>query len=202
MTLEQAQMDIELSNAILNIDDTKRFSENFERFIDNCLFPFCENPTEQQIDNWNEWAENKKFKETVLLLGKASKDYHDALGGAFMQYSKKDRNQTFTPQHVAELMGQIASWNNDSECVLDSCCGTGRLLLGALKKARKKGKHVILKGIDIDPLCVKISLLNALLQTAEGLFKVGNSMNNTFTTKYVVQRHSIFPVSYYRQYDN
>ena len=64
--------------------------------------------------------------------------YHDALGQFYVQFLRYANNDkglgiVLTPPHIAELMAELADVNNKS-VVYDNCCGTGGLLIAAMKR--------------------------------------------------------------------
>lgn len=56
----------------------------------------------------------------------------DSLGYFFLNYSKQNKNQVFTPNHIADFMCEVLEINSNDR-VLDPCCGSGTLLVNALK---------------------------------------------------------------------
>ena len=64
--------------------------------------------------------------------------YHDALGQFYVQFLRYANNDkglgiVLTPPHIAELFAELAEVNKNS-VVYDNCCGTGGLLIGAMKR--------------------------------------------------------------------
>ncbi len=64
--------------------------------------------------------------------------YYDALGQFYVQFLRYANNDkglgiVLTPPHIAELMAELANVNTTS-VVYDNCCGTGGLLVAAMKR--------------------------------------------------------------------
>lgn len=93
---------------------------------------------------------------------------NDVLGDFFEQNISNGRNgQFFTPYPVCQFMASITHTDqvSDSENkkplrVLDSACGSGRMLLASY---RINGPGNEYYGIDIDRTCVKMTALNLFL---------------------------------------
>lgn len=87
----------------------------------------------------------------------------DVLGNFFELHVATDRKaQFFTPWHVCMFMASITG-NEDSKIplsIIDPTAGSGRMLLA---KAKIAGKHHYFYGIDIDPICVQMTVLNLFL---------------------------------------
>ena len=114
----------------------------------------------------------------MLLLGDGSERYNDLLGEFFMRNVTMGRNgQYFTPEPVCRLMAKITGGNGEGKNVADSCCGSGRMLLAhadSCENPRKKIKKLLLN--DIDLICVKMCLLNMLLNSLSGVVTCGNGL--------------------------
>ena len=167
----------------LNRKGNRNFANVFEDFIDLALFLLCNNPDENQIKLWNMVNENKDFKKgfeaAMLEYGKACEGFQDPLGEIYMdRISSGELGQYFTPIHITDFMAEIAGVKNDS--VSDPTCGSGRMLLSALKVARREEKEPFLYGNDLCPLCAKMTLLNILVNTARGEVSCGDTMQQGY----------------------
>ena len=69
--------------------------------------------------------------------------YYDALGQFYVQFLRYANNDkglgiVLTPPHIAELFAELAEVNKSS-VVYDNCCGTGGLLIAAMKRMLDDG---------------------------------------------------------------
>lgn len=93
-----------------------------------------------------------------------SSEGNDVLGGFYEQHLyRKGAAQYFTPWPVCHFMAQCLTGNHNGEDwkrILDPCCGSGRTLIAS---AKAFGPRHYYFGIDIDPMCVKMTALNLFL---------------------------------------
>jgi type I restriction enzyme M protein len=92
---------------------------------------------------------------------------NDLLGDFFQQEITHGRNgQFFTPLHVCTMMAQMNSVEETrSMNVLDPCCGSGRMLVAFGLQSKISHRYY---GIDIDPMCVKMTVINLFLNGFQG----------------------------------
>ena len=75
--------------------------------------------------------------------------------------------QFFTPQEICDMMAKITIEENklkDNQAVCDPACGSGRTLLGIAKLNRRLKFYAS----DIDLTCVKMCVLNMMINCMEG----------------------------------
>ncbi len=104
-------------------------------------------------------------------------EYYDMIGQFYVEFLRYANNEkglgiVLTPPHIAELFALIADVNKDS-IVLDNCCGTGGLLIGAMKqmvknvganlKLQKRIKSQQLLGIEFQPNIYTLAVCNMIL---------------------------------------
>jgi len=167
-----------------------RSSEIFIDFIDYSLL----------VAKW--WESNKdfsyfekKYKDlfpnflTMFeLMANASDNcgegFRDALGDLFMELVSHGQNgQYFTPDHICDLMSMISCPDlKDGQNVLDSACGSGRMLLAAAKRNRKANFF----GNDIDITCCKMAVLNMILNTMTGEIAQMNALTMEYHKSWFV----------------
>lgn len=112
----------------------------------------------------------------ALLQLEMQKTNEDVLGEIYMQWnmSNKYRGQFFTPKHVASMM---ATMLNPKGRILDPCCGSGIMLVEALKTMDNEALDAsTFCGQDIDITCVKMCALNLLFFNAHGYVVWGDSL--------------------------
>lgn len=88
----------------------------------------------------------------------------DVLGEFFENNLSHGRNgQFFTPFSVCQMMAKMATVETKEERplrILDPTCGSGRMLLASFEAIGRGHEYY---GIDIDPLCAKMTALNLFL---------------------------------------
>jgi hypothetical protein len=116
-----------------------------------------------------------------------SKTNDDILGQVYMQWNmnNKYRGQFFTPKHVASMMAKIT---NPLGRILDPCCGSGVMLVEAIKTMDSDAiEQSAFYGQDIDLTCVKMCALNLLFFNVNGYVVWGDSLlmecNKVYQTK-------------------
>lgn len=80
------------------------------------------------------------FVQMFYRVSEYSEGFCDVLGDMFMEcVSHGNNGQFFTPIHVADLMACMGGNRlKPKQSVCDSCCGSGRMLLSAVKNVRKR----------------------------------------------------------------
>lgn len=115
-------------------------------------------------------------KAFALLQIEMQKTNEDILGEVYMQWnmSNKYRGQFFTPKHVASMM---ATMLNPKGRVLDPCCGSGVMLVEAIKTMdHETVESSLLCGQDIDLTCVKMCALNLMFFNVNGYVIWGDTL--------------------------
>lgn len=115
-------------------------------------------------------------KAFALLLIEMQNTSDDVLGQLYMQWNinNKCRGQFFTPKHIASMMAQILSPKGR---IFDPCCGSGIMLVEALKSMSEEDiMNSAFYGQDIDLTCVKICTLNLLFFNVDGYVIWGDSL--------------------------
>ncbi len=108
-----------------------------------------------------------------------SKEWYDILGDIYMNYiagtmTKQWSGQFFTPMHICDFMAKITEpGENVGESVMDSACGSGRMLLAA---------HIIHPGNyccaqDMDRICCLMTVCNFIIHGVRGEVVWGNSLD-------------------------
>lgn len=126
-------------------------------------------------------------KAFACLMLEMQKTNDDILGKVYMQWNmnNKYRGQFFTPKHVASMM---ATMLNPKGRVLDPCCGSGVMLVEAIKTMDNETlDSSLICGQDIDLTCVKMCSLNLLFFNVNGYVVWGDSLamecNKVYQTK-------------------
>jgi len=127
------------------------------------------------------------FAEAFHLLMAATQEIqHDAIGKVYEEFAmhSKSRQQAlgqfFTPQHICDLMTQLNLGDQpydpqEEGAVLDPACGSGRLMVSMI--IERPNNHYT--GIDLDPICTKMTALNLLFFNVNGYALNGDSLKCT-----------------------
>jgi len=163
--------------SISRLSDRKDLRDNFHDFLNFQMFFFCQNPSEKQIEWFNcELPKAEIYKEAMLLLGDGSENFRDILGEFFMLNVTMGRNgQYFTPEIVCNLMALVTGGSDERASVDDCCCGSGRMLLAHAANC-KNPHNTTYYANDIDIICVKMCLINLLLNSLTGVVTCGNGL--------------------------
>lgn len=184
------------------MNEINKLQQNFERFVcgqslhaaftellDWALLPFKKFDTAAEQTNAFEIFRNhskvNQLKELVTMIGDLSEGFSDPLGELYMHTISNGYNgQFFTPEPICDMMASMSIGTNSfpGQTVYDCACGSGRMLLAAAKINR----HLLLYGADIDLTCVKMTLLNMLLNSLQGEVAHMDSLANRFYTGYEV----------------
>ena len=172
---------ISFEKAIENIDMGRglAYSDLFHEYLDLHLSFHCNNPSKRQNELRRHATENKEYGERVSIAmkcyGDEAEDYKDPLGNSFMERVSFGQNgQFFTPKTICDFMANIMDPHLES--ISDPTCGSGRLLLSGLKKARKNNVEPHIHGNDLSNTCAKMTLLNLLSNSASGIVTCGDGL--------------------------
>jgi type I restriction enzyme M protein len=190
------------------------YNRVFEDFLTICICAFTQNILTGKSFYENEYMSiiepykaNKTLQyfpellaELVMYMeeNKDNSQGNDLLGEFFQQEITHGRNgQFFTPFNICSFMGQIVS-NEDTKSlnVLDPACGSGRMLTAMAQNAIIPHRYY---GVDIDPLCVKMTAINLFLNGLRGEVICANAlMPDDFKFGY---RISFFPLGIFKIQD-
>lgn len=124
----------------------------------------------------------------ALLMLEMKHTNDDILGQVYMQWNinNKQRGQFFTPSHIASMMACIVSPKGK---VLDPCCGSGVMLVEAIKSMKPETiEQSVFFGQDSDLTCVKMCALNLLFFNVDGYVIWGDSLAMTCSKVYQTKR--------------
>ena len=177
----------------------------FADILDWMLLPFKRYDTaaEQRgaLEKYQSHPNAQHLVKLITLIGELSENFRDPLGELFMQAISNGHNgQYFTPEHMCDMMA-IMSLGEESkplQTVCDPACGSGRMLLAAAKINR----HMLFYGSDLDINCVKMALLNMLLQSLTGEIAHMNTLSNEFYRGFKVDTAliDVFHMPYYIEF--
>lgn len=124
----------------------------------------------------------------ALLQIEMQKSNDDVLGELYMQWNmnNKYRGQFFTPKHVASMMAKVL---NPKGKIIDPCCGSGIMLVEAIKTMDNKTlDESVFVGQEIDITCVKMCALNLLFFNVNGYVVWGDSLRMECRKVYQTKR--------------
>lgn len=173
--------------------NSKTFDELKQRFIDNKLSEKYDAEYIRIVERYKDGESGKRGIDHFLAAYSAlcnetlAKD-KDILGDIYMEMITFGQNgQFFTPEHITDMMAQISCFDSKSEqdkkVVCDPCCGSGRMLLSA----HKQNPDYFLSGCDLDPRCVKMTVLNFLMREMSGDIYWGNSLTAEMNKCYIIR---------------
>lgn len=165
----------------LSIGGAGQFADCFSHFLDLQLSFFCNNPNDRQKALFAHMRGDPSFRNDMADAMRAFADeaegFRDPLGDMFMnRISHGEKGQFFTPDDLSALMTTLTGLF-DGARVNDPACGSGRMLLQALKTARGKGWDIELYATDVSMTCAKMALLNFVVNTAGGEVSCGSSLS-------------------------
>lgn len=154
------------------------YSTTFSSFLDFSfwrLAPYCNESLKEDFQRLDKMYKKDAAEDFIKMfeLWSIASDYdgvgfYDALGDLFMECVSFGRNgQFFTPQEICDMMAKIIIEENelkDNQAVCDPACGSGRTLLGIAKINRRLKFYAS----DIDLTCVKMCVLNMMINCMEG----------------------------------
>lgn len=151
----------------------------FHDFLTLCLCAFAQNPLTGKshyesdylatINTYTDQKDRERFSTLLACLTsemtvqQGNHSGNDVLGSFYEQHLyRKGASQFFTPYPICMFMAACIEpkESSDQQHILDPCCGAGRMLLA---HAQLKGTHYYYYGIDIDLVCVKMTVLNLFL---------------------------------------
>lgn len=118
------------------------------------------------------------FAELGLAINECAPYYFDVLGGIFQKLNLHDRyqGQVFTPEHICKLMGNLAIneelirdeiRKKGYVTIVEPCCGSGAITLGALNEFLKIGvnplNQCLVVAYDLDERCISMTFIQLSL---------------------------------------
>ena len=114
--------------------------------------------------------------ELGLALHENSPYYRDVLGESFQNLglNEQKNGQVFTPHHICDLMGDLAVDNVQDEIqkngyvtIVEPCCGSGAITLGALNSLAEVGINPQTQcrviAYDLDERCIFMTFIQLCL---------------------------------------
>jgi 2-polyprenyl-3-methyl-5-hydroxy-6-metoxy-1,4-benzoquinol methylase len=153
------------------------YNSTFNAFLDFALWrlaPYCAEQMKDELNRLNKMFPEKlapviceMFDAWSYACDDDGEGFYDALGDLFMDCVSHGRNgQFFTPQPICDMMAELTHGNKlePEKTVADCACGSGRMLLAMAKKERR----LTFFGADNDLTCIKMCVLNMLINCMKG----------------------------------
>ena len=118
------------------------------------------------------------------LMIALNSDVQDYLGLLYEEHiSTGHLSQIFTPQSLGQMISAIALESQESPfTVCDPACGSGRLLIEAVKQGPVKYAC----GIDLDDRCAKMTALNLLFMNVNAVVVCGNTLTDELRSAFEI----------------
>lgn len=168
------------------------YTKTFDDFLIMCLCAFSRNletglsyNEDEYLKIVEQYKKDDRVKYFPQLLGtmilymekhQDSDSGNDLLGSFYEKELSLGKNgQFFTPFPICLMMAQMTGNQEKSRSlnVLDPCCGSGRMLMAHGKSNRGFNNHY---GIDIDPICVRMTAINLFLNGLRGEVICANAL--------------------------
>jgi type I restriction-modification system DNA methylase subunit len=156
--------------SLLSFTENLQHADIIERLKHNKLSGVYEAQYMQMVEKYKENKTAEKGKRPIdyfvsawgALLKETWEPEQDVLGEIFMaKVSFGEHGQFFTPFNVTDMMTQMvySEKRKPGETVCDPCCGSGRFFISF----GKLNKDVHFYGVDLSPICAKMTALNMWL---------------------------------------
>lgn len=186
------------------IDRGHRPRTVFEDWLDTLLYAlagdeehYCDLVEQYDTDHEDGERDIDLFVDAFAQLQLGVEQTHaELLGGVYIGLGERDEAlaQHFTPENVAGMAAGLAMPvsnvdesdhdEDDARRVLDPACGSGRMLIAALNEDRES----VCIGVDIDPLCAKMTALNLCMFNANGYVLQGDGILDNYERAWKIRR--------------
>jgi hypothetical protein len=183
-----------VSKALIKIVDAEIYRYGYtivSDFVDFMLWRCTDGPTGLTV----KFTQDKvtvliKMMECLQL----SEPFEDVFGTVYEYTASKSKasayGQFFTPEHVSQMMAMLVLGNDKADHTLklqEPCCGSGRSVLQASKILRGRGDRYEWTCIDLDPICVKMCVVNCFLNSIPGIFFYGDTLRGEMYYCYTIE---------------
>ena len=174
--------------ALLSLTDNISEKDFIDRLKENKLKGKYEDSYLEVVGRYKENQSKDIGSRPCNYFGKAwwklQGDTEDVLGEIYMaKISSGEHGQFFTPNHVTNMMAEMAGIG-EGETVNDPACGSGRFLISAAKV----NKDALLMGIDLSLVCVKMAVINMWLHDLNADIYHGDSLKQEMYRVYRIRK--------------
>lgn len=135
---------------------------------------------------------NEMMKEHMQLMYKKTVEHgdkwYDSLGDFYQtitsNWKSSAMGQFFTPESVVDMLVALTAHAEPYQMVSDPACGSGRMLLATHALQPLNYYH----GIDLDAMCVKMTVVNMCLHNCSGVVSHGNTLTMEYYGAYFIDR--------------
>jgi len=173
-------VDICLS-ALLSLTDNMQYADITERLSENKLTGTYEDRYMHLVEKYKENKSRKPGERPMdfftnawsQLQSETQESQEDILGDLYeSQISLGEHGQFFTPSSITTMMVQMLG-GTDGERVSDPACGSGRFFISMAKT----NVDLHFYGIDVSPICARMTALNMWLFNLNADIYQGNSLS-------------------------
>lgn len=124
------------------------------------------------------------IEDSIVKIAKQYPQY-DVMGDFYNEFtSRSGADQSslgivLTPHHVANFMSELLQVN-DTDIIMDTCCGTASLLLTADKHSKAKNKII---GVEYNARMSAIALANFIMRDSDAVLWNGDSYSEEILSK-------------------
>jgi type I restriction-modification system DNA methylase subunit len=168
-------------SALLSFTDNMQYTDIADRLNENRMTGVFEDRYMQLVRKYKE-NKTKKSGERPMdfftsawghLQAETQECEEDVLGDLYeSQISLGEHGQFFTPSAITTMMVQMLG-AHDGERVSDPACGSGRFLIATAKVNRDQHFY----GVDVSPICARMTALNMWLFNLNADIYQGNSLS-------------------------
>lgn len=136
------------------------------------------------------------FGALIMEMDNKGEGLKDGFGDFYMEYLSHGHNgQFFTPEPICDMMARILNPAGFGERVADCCCGSGRMLMAAVKISRNS----LFFGADIDRTCAMMCVINLCLNGLLGEVCWMDTLMNRFYARWRIELHPEHGVPYIKE---
>lgn len=167
-------------SALLSFTDNMQYADIADRLAENKLTGVYEERYMQFVGKYKENKSRKSGERPMDFFTSAwgqlqletQESQEDVLGDLYeSQISLGEHGQFFTPSSISTMMVQLLGATG--ETISDPCCGSGRFFISMAKANRDLHFY----GVDVSPICARMSVLNMWLFDLNADIYQGNSLS-------------------------
>jgi type I restriction-modification system DNA methylase subunit len=170
--------------SLLSLTENIQHPNVIEKLKENKLTGKYEEQYMKMVEKYKENKSREQGKRPIDYISKAwgaliketRESEEDILGEIFMaKISFGEHGQFFTPFHITDMMTKMiySEERKPEELVSDPACGSGRFFISF----SKLNKNAHFYGVDLSPICAKMTALNMWLYDLDADIYHGDSLD-------------------------